>query len=333
MHVTSPGVATAAARRGHLWSTRGLIVLAFSVLIGSASACFPTDPSPQAWTRSYYVANGSNAEMSKLGCYSSDMTGRMSLFFGAPTDVNGTYGATLWGGQDKTIGEIGEMVKDFVRGYAWCRTGGQQILVGMGTSTSGADNKPDEWMADHGHVWASVVKAVSDWADLTYPGIALVYGAWDAEPSWSAFSKADMWMQGYNAWPENRSVHVHMSADGCPRNSSDDGPCSNGWSQYLVWRAAWQYDPSLPMPQIYAFSGVNARQWQKIDEYGARYQGDGITFYGLMTQYGACMQVGGCDATGNLPHMGHEQLLAELNLSELTQQRSLDTVTDIYWHF
>jgi hypothetical protein len=238
----------------------------------------------------------------------------------------------LWGGADRTVAEIGELVKEFVRGYVWCRRGGQQILIGMGTSNSVVNNKADRWLAGHGNTWARVVRHVNDWAQVTYPGTARIYGAWDAEPSWSAYSKADMWMQGYNGFPGNRPLHAQFSADGCPRDRSDGGACNNGWNQRGVWRLAWWYDPALPMPQIYANSGVNARQWQKIDEYGARHHNDGMVFSGVTTQHAACQQKGGCKGTSNLPHQGHNQLLSNLNSSPLTRQPYLEAVTDMRWH-
>jgi hypothetical protein len=325
--------AVARPRWRRLRSNWGFTLLSFSVLLGAAApTCTPTASSPLAWTRSYYVGNPSSSEMNRLGCYNADASGRMTLFFGAPVDVNGNFGATLWGGENRTVEQIGELMKDFVRGYVWCRTGGQQILVGMGTSNSAIDNKPDPWLVGHGSTWAHVVSSVADWAAATYPGAAQVYGAWDIEPSWSAFAKADLWMQGYASLPGNRSVHANFSADGCPRDSSDGGACNNGWNQALVYRLAWQWDPSLPMPQIYANSGVNARQWQKIDEYGARHANDGMVFSGVMTQWAACQSQGGCAGTGNMPHEGHDQMLSNLNSNPLTSQPHLEAVTDMNWH-
>jgi hypothetical protein len=312
----------------------GLLLVALSV-VGGCLTSFTSGASaqsPHAWTRSHYVGNSSGSAMGRLGCYNSDVSGRATLFFGAPTAVGGAHGATLWGGADRTVGQIGELVKDFIRGFAWCRRGGQQVLVGMGTSNSAFDRRADDWLVGHGRAWAEVVRSVDDWVTQTYPGLARVYGAWDAEPSWSTYDKAEMWMQGYNGVPGRRPVHTHFSADGCPRNSSDGGACNNGWNQHHLWRLSWEYDVSLPMPQIYATSGVNARQWQKIAEYGARHRGNGIVFGGAMTQWGACSQVGGCHLTNNMPHEAHNQLLWHLNSSPLTVHHFLETSTALHWH-
>jgi hypothetical protein len=328
-----PPSTTRRAPLAYCWvGIAAISLLTVAVVSPVTSAQAMPAASPEYWTRSYYVANPSVEAITHLGCYQSDVSGRMSLFFGSPTDVDGAFGATLWGGENRNVDQIGELVMNFVRGFVWCRQGGQQILVGMGTSTSGADDKPDEWLVGHGATWSTVVRDINAWADETFPGVAAIYGAWDAEPSWSAPNKAESWMAGYASVPEARGLHTHFSADGCPRDMSDNGACNKGWNQHDVWRLAWEYDPALPAPQIYATSGVNARQWQRIDEYGARYHDDGMVFYGVMTQWGACSQRGGCVQTDNEPFMGHDQLLWTLNSTPITQQESIESATDIYWH-
>jgi hypothetical protein len=284
-------------------------------------------------TRSFYIANPSPDAVRHRGCGQGDIRGRMTLFFGAPVAVGPAVGATLWGGADQATVQIGELMKEFVRGYAYCRQSpGHQLLVGMGTSTSRIDGRPDEWLVLHGRHWAQVVADVAAWADHHYPGVARVYGAWDPEPSWSQTGKAEAWMRGYDGHPGRRAVHVHASADGCPRDASNNGACNNGWRQHHLWRLAWQYDPALPMPQIYATSGVNARQWQKIDEYGAVHMRDGMVFTGVMAQASACLQVGGCAGTNITAGQAHDFLLWYLNTSPHTAQPEIENATDIQWH-
>lgn len=288
---------------------------------------------PRWSNRSYYVGNPSAEAMRNLGCGQGDVQGRMSLFFGAPVVTGSGVGATLWGGADRSTPEIAELMKEFVRGYVVCRRSpSHQLLVGMGTSTSAIGNKADAWLTLHGRHWADHVGAVDVWAQQHHPGVVGVYGAWDPEPSWSSPHKAETWMRGYASAPAARGLHVHASADGCPRDTSDNGACSNGWRQHDLWRLAWQYDPALPLPQIYAISGVNARQWQRIDEYGARHHGDGLVFYGVMSQQGACLQVGGCRGTDNSPAQAHDHLLLHLNAHPATAQPEIETATDVQWH-
>jgi hypothetical protein len=73
-------------------------------------------------TRSYYIANADRTAARNLGCSNGDTRGRMTLFFGAPREVNGTFGTTLWGAPDQTTSYIAEIVKEFARGYDKCRT-------------------------------------------------------------------------------------------------------------------------------------------------------------------------------------------------------------------
>jgi hypothetical protein len=284
-------------------------------------------------TRSYYISSASSEAVTLLGCGNADTQGRLTLFFGAPLVTQGRFGTTLWGGTDRTAGQSANLVRDFIRGYAWCRRSpGQQILIGMGTSNSTIDKRNDVWIVGHGVEWSIAVRDAAAWADANFPSVAKVYGAWDAEPSWSAPGKAERWMQGYDSVPGRRPLHANFSADGCPRASATGGACNNGWNQQHLWRLAWEYDPALPIPQVYATSGVNARQWQKIDEYGARTFNDGMTFYGVMSQHGACMQVGGCHLVDNTPQAAHDYLLSALNSSPLTRQATLQTATDMHWH-
>jgi hypothetical protein len=289
--------------------------------------------SPLFDTRSYYIANADGNAARNLGCFNGDKTGRTTLFFGSPVDVGGAYGATLWGGADRTTTQIGELVKEFVRGYVMCRRNPSfQLFVGMGTSNGAIDGKSDAWLLGHGVTWAAVVRSLQDWAATYYPEVIRIYAAWDVEPSWSLPNKANTWMRGYEATPGRRGIHANFSADGCPQNDSANGSCNNGWNQEWLWRLAWRYDPSLPMPQIYSTTGSNARQWQQIDLYGVRGHGDGMAFWGSMSQLSACRQVGGCPGVDNSPRQAHDFLLWYLNSHPDTSQSVMETMTDMNWH-
>jgi hypothetical protein len=316
--------------------TAALVALALVLGVVAPSlpgSVAPAAASPLFETRSYYIANAGNDAMRMLGCHNGDTQGRSSLFFGAPVDTRGAFGATLWGGADLAVEEIGELLKEYVRGYVWCRRSGNfQLMVGMGTSNSAVQNKPDGWLHGHGQRWAAVVANINFWAEHFYPGIARVYGAWDVEPSWSSPGKADSWMLGYNSHPPRRSLHANWSADGCPRDSSANGACNNGWNQEWMWRLSWRYDPSLPYPQIYATSGVNARQWQQIDLYGAIHHGDGMVFWGALAQHAACVQMGGCHRTDNTPRRAHDHLLWHLNTHPATSQGVIENMSNMHWH-
>jgi hypothetical protein len=301
-----------------------------TALILLLTACH-RDPSWES--NSYYVASTSRDKIGLLGCHNCGKQGRMTLFFGAPIAVSGGYGTSMWAARAQSTGTIGELVKQFARGYVWCRQDpSYQLFIGIGTSNARIDAHNDLWLAGHGREWASMVASVSAWADRHYPGIVRIYGAWDAEPSWSALSKARHWMNGYQSFPGHRPLYANFSADGCSWTSSDNAPCNNGWTQHHLWDLAWQRPPSLPMPQIYATSGVNAQQWQRISEYGARPHARPLFFYGTMTQSGACAQVGGCDRIDNTRHAARHQLLHHLNQSPLTRQGEIESLTDMRWH-
>lgn len=300
------------------------------VLIGSASGCH-RHPSWQS--NSYYVGSGSVSKINQLGCQNGGKQGRMTLFFGAPTRVGSGVGTTLWAAKNRRTSGIGELARAFVRGYARCRQSSHyQLLIGLGTSNSGIDGKSDQWLRRHGRAWATMVRGVSNWADRHYPGVVRIYGAWDAEPSWSSYHKAAQWMNGYQGLRGVRPLYANFSADGCSWTSSNNAGCNNGWNQRRMWDLAWKRPPSMPIPQLYANSGVNSRQWQKISEYGARHHNRPLTFYGTMTQAGACDQVGGCRGTTNAPHSARDQLLAALNAHPRTKQAEIQSTTDMRWH-
>ena len=314
------------ARRPIRW----LLPILCGVLVGAAAGCHQ----PVDWiANSYYMARATPADASQLGCSNGSKTGRMTLFFGAPTTVNGTYGAALWGAPDRDTNEIAQTVQDFIRGYAWCRTNpGYRLLIGVGISNSAIDGLSDEWLTTHGQHWALLTTYLQQWADAYYPGVARVNAAWDFEPSWSAYSKAEAWMHGYDFTPGRPLLYANSSADGCPTQTATNGFCNNGWSQHYVWHLAWEHDPSIPIPQIYRTDGVQARQWQLIDLWATTFNGDGMWFYGTLSQWGACAQVGGCTGTDNSPHAANDQLIWWLNTDSRTSQGQVETMTDVSWN-
>jgi hypothetical protein len=311
------------------------IVLALLIAV---TACQPAPASQKAasWTtRSYYMGNGSGSSARSLGCRNGDKQGRITLFFGSPTSVDGTYGATLWSAPNRTTPQIAATVREFVRGYVWCRQSSTyRLLIGVGTSNSNIDGRSDLWVWRHGRAWSAMIRSLGRWARDHYPHYVRMYGAWDAEPSWSRYAKAELWMDGYDGLIGARPLHANNSADGCPQWSSENGSCNNGWNQFRVWHLAWEHDPSLPIPQIYATSGANARQWAMIDAYGWRHQDEGMTFFGVMSQWSACRQVSstacpGIDAT---PAESYDMLLHELAKRSYTFQYEMPGMTDIRWH-
>jgi hypothetical protein len=314
----------------HRRLVRWLPAVVAALAIGAAGSCHVP---PNYETNSYYMARNSPADASALGCYNSSKSGRMTMFFGAPVEARGGYGAAVWGAPDMHVWDIQNTVMDFIRGYAYCRQNpGFVIQIGVGTSNSGIDGRTGAWLNAHGAAWADAVNGLAAWANYYYPGVAQVFGAWDFEPSWSSFAAADAWMHGYDGAPGRQALFVNASADGCSLSNADNGPCNNGWTQSAVWHLAWQHDPSLPIPQIYRTDGVMAAQWKLIDLWATVNTGDGMYFYGVMAQSGACGQVGGCAGTNNTPHQAYDQLLWWLNSDSRTAQGELQTMTNVYWN-
>jgi hypothetical protein len=309
---------------------RWLTALACVLAIGAAGSCHKP---PSAETRSYYMARTGLSDAASLGCYNADKSGRITLFFGSPTSVGGAYGATLWGAPDLTVSKIGDRIKEVVRGYAFCRTNSShRLIIGVGTSNSTIDGRSDTWVRAHGDAWSRTVESLATWAQGNFPGHVQIVGAWDVEPSWSSFAKAEQWMHGYDGNAGRRLLHVNSSADGCPTGSAANGPCDNGWNQQRVWHMAWQHDPSLPIPQIYTTSGSQAHQWQLIDLWATASAGDGMYFYGTMSQHGACRQVGGCAGVDNTPHEANDQLRWWLGSDRRTAQDDVVGMTDVNWN-
>ena len=308
------------------------LVAALCGVAAGATACQPAPITTQ--TRSYYMARATATDAGRLGCFNANRSGRMTLFFGAPVPVHGSYGATLWGAPDRDTNGIAQTVQNFVRGFAYCRTDARmRLLIGVGVSNSAIDGRSDAWVQAHGRAWATMVARLDAWAATYFPGHAQIYAAWDVEPSWSTFAKADVWMAGYDRTPGRRPLYTNASADGCPTTTAANGPCNNGWSQQRVWHLAWEHDPAMPIPQIYATSGLNGRQWQLIDLWATLARRDGIYFYGTLSQYGACRQVGAgvCPGVDNTPLEAHNDLLGWLRSDSRTSQPSVNTVTDVSW--
>jgi hypothetical protein len=314
----------------HRRLVRWLAAVLAALAVGAAGSCHVA---PNYETNSYYMARNTPAEATALGCDNGDKSGRMTLFFGAPTMVSGSYGAAVWSRPDMRGQDIQRTIKDFIRGYVFCRANRSYVLhIGMGTSNSAIDGRSASWVYAHGAAWARAVRDLASWANTYYPGVVQVFGAWDPEPSWSSFAKADAWINGYDATPGRRALFVNASSDGCSWTRADNSACNNGWNQWALWHIAWQHDPSLPIPQIYRTDGVQAQQWRYIDLWGTVVKRDGMYFYGAMAQSGACAQVGGCSGTNNTPHQAHDQLLGAVNSDGRTAQHQLQSMTNVYWN-
>ena len=155
-------------RRTALWVLM-VVVIALLPMATSEPAAANHVPASRI-TRSYYVGSSSSDKAVVLGCRQGDKNGRMTLFFGAPTAVGTSYGATLWGAPNLTTAKIRNLAMDFIRGYAFCRqSSSYRLLIGLGTSNSTIDGRSTDWLRNHGKAWASMVHQVANWSNRYYP--------------------------------------------------------------------------------------------------------------------------------------------------------------------
>lgn len=271
------------------------------------------------------------------------------------------YKDTIKDWQHLSMATIEEAVRGFIWGYWVCSAEDQdsQVVVAVGTSNYGSygtyashydETTRGRFAEIHGKAWAQSVLNLQNW--VLSQGYALqvsVAGAIDIE--WTAYNPAKSgtdwnlpsvtkkWVDGFASASQNRAIFYNFGACvGCPEIADpywfygkNSGDSSNPWTQFDVYYVSYGAPPAWPLPEIYATSGVNARQWQAISRYGAIYLGRPMEFAGVMTQYQACQQRGGCSGINNTPEDGWKQLFDALNADPLTRQPILRWITDIRW--
>ena len=306
-------------------------------------------------TRSYYVASSRTTQnMQDLGCTvgSAGRNGIMTLFYGAPTESGGVKGVTRFqsGGFTPMTGNVSvsNLTKYFMIGYNQCAPAGKFMYVGVATSNcslggggSGCTgSKTTAWTTAHGTEWANMVNGIGSWISANgYQFKVAVRGAYDAEPSWSSFSKSESWLHGYDS-ANTYALLANYSADGCTTtwypSSFTPGTnftCSNGWTANNLWHHSWSHGFLLVMPQIYSTASGNARQWLRISEYGYHTQSNKIVFQGPLTQNGACADVGCTPGTNNTAAQAWTQLRTEMDKHVHVSQINILYTTDVRWEF
>lgn len=330
--------------RRHL-GAYGLILILWLVIAGQVPAHAAHNTLYE--TRSYYIQGQSTADMDHLGCESASKArqGHMTLFFGAPASVSGTYGVTRFGGSDVTLTgdlSVSNLVKFFILGYVRCSAirfmnigiGVSNCSIGGASDPACGGSKTSSWTRGHGAAFGQMVNGVGTWvASNGYSGRVSVRAAWDLEPAWSSTSQSENWMHGYDFdAPNNHAVVSNASADGCPTtltyNSSTNSSCSNGWNLDWLWHETWNHAASLPFPQVYTTSGTMANQWLRIDEYGTHAKASGLAFTGVLSQYAAA------GSGTNTPHTAYSQLYNALNghpSPSHSAQSVLQYTSDVGW--
>ena len=285
---------------------------------------------------SRYVSVLDPQQQRKLGCASgqNNERGTIVLAFGQPSQVGFGYGTFIYDYLSlASTQQIAEAAKGFIRGYALCSTGESEMNIVVGTS-----NYKGETNSNHGRAWAGMINDLHTWLSTSAeakdwsPRIS-VSGGSDIEPSWNSAANSRAWVDGY-ATTAIRPMYNFGSCDGCPTANNPSATPNNSWTLEDIWYVSYGARFAQAFPEIYARSGINARQWQYVSLYAATQHGARIQFAGLLTQYQACQDrdPSGCRADGldNTPQQAWEQLQTTLNADPRTRY-DLPAPSDITW--
>ncbi|PKO09036.1 MAG: hypothetical protein CVU40_12570 [Chloroflexi bacterium HGW-Chloroflexi-2] len=277
------------------------------------------------------------------------------LAYGQPWGQNGEYGVWYYSGTFASTAVIAESAKQFAYGY-WVCTGSDTestIELVIGTSNFAKYDKgkctEGSWFCnttvayEHGKRWALMVKDVSNWVVKNgISGQVSIAGGNDIEFLWNTPAITKAWIQGYDAFDENRyKLYNFGSCDACPYVGSTWHPPANNWTMSDAYYVAWGAAPVWPIPEIYLTTGKNAKEWAYLSYWGTINNRSKIQFQGTLTQWQACLQRGGCvvyDQYGNVlygsnntPEEGWLQLINEINRWTSTAQSTIRWQTDIRW--
>jgi hypothetical protein len=281
-----------AAGLAALLAVFGAIVAVAALQPKSAYATQAKAPTNWSW----YVQSSSTTTAYNLG-YSQGQSdaadgwnSEVVLDFGTEQQ-NANNGTITINGIYLSPSQVEGIVEQFAYGY-WDGTGADSttdLILAMGTNTSAYSVT-----YGGGQTWAGFTNTVANW--VSSEGITsqlYIEAANDIEPSWSSFSAAQSWVQGFEASGPSRQYLDYGSADGCPLGTSANGSCSNGWNQYDVWWVAFGTVPAFITPEIYydyrdscgcgdtnLLDSGQVGQWYQISRYGYTYQSVRIYFDG-----------------------------------------------------
>jgi hypothetical protein len=258
------------------------VIIASSVNLAFFAPAAEASPSKPLTDWSWYVETTSGATVQQLGCNQGqfdaahntnslvflDFGGQNSSGTGT-TEINGTPVSNL---------QIETLAEDFANGYYIC-TGSDTTTVL--TLAVGTNNSAYDISSSGGKAWAGVVQAVTQGTQSDASQVS-IWGANDIEPSWSSWSAAKSWVDGYS----NNGGGLYLdygSADGCSQTTDTNTTCNNRWTQSDVYYVAWGALSALSSPEIYYTS--LAAQWTQISRYGAQYSQGPIYFEGPLDEY------------------------------------------------
>jgi hypothetical protein len=287
-------------------------------------------PRLPAVTASRYMTHANGHRSYALGCglgtrtrhAKHDLDTLVILDYGMPMHYRRRFGASVFGSFRSTK-QIAYSVRQYVRGYALCseHERGSRLSVGVGTSNYGGDVT-----YRHGQQWGAMVAGLGRWLrSKGLEGLVDVSGANDIEPGWRGPDVTKRWIRGY-ASRTDTPYFFYGGAAGCPPYEA----CLGSWTMEDLWYAAWGSRHALPVPEVYAGSGVNALQWYRLSLYGYRHHGKPMRIAGVMSQAGSCTRHRDCTGMANQPKQAFSQLYRALNGDPRTAQ-SIRWVTDITW--
>jgi hypothetical protein len=256
------------------------------------------------------------------------------LDFGQPWEVNGVKGTWSFSG---TYGRFlnTTLILDGLKQYAL----GYYYGTGADTASTmkviaGTNNYGSKTTYAHGQAWAQMVKDFGTWLAQNSAGSQVAARAGnDMEPDWSSATVTRAWVDGYaSVWASPYHLYNYGAASGCPSSgtTSTAAPCNGGWTQADMRYVSWGAAPAWPFPEIYATSGVNAKQWQQISLYSYLANGSAMSILGPLSQKQACVQRGGCTGIDNTADAAWSQMWTQLNNDTRTAQ-SLTYSSDIKW--
>ncbi len=296
-------------------------------------------PAPPAATTSRYVTTTDPQKLNQEGCSQGQagQNGVVVLFFGDPfyDSTTGRYGAKL--PVVKTFvstDAIWTLVSEFANGYYYCSPPGAHIWLAVGITNNGT-------YVDHanGTAWGQLVTNIK--ATIDYPPTMAdkitVAGAVNAELQWNTPTNTRAWVDGYTSGVANYGFLYNVG--NCPGCNYPTGAPGAPWTWDHVWYISFGAPLNLPLPMIYAKSGVHTTQWHSMSVYSFEQKGGYMMrFKGAFTQYDACHDPSNipegpkciADALDNTAAEGWTQLYNAQNADARTVQ-NLDWSTDVTW--
>jgi len=283
------------------------ICMTAALLVATQTATAPhaEAASAQPTAFSYYVKVNNPDWAYNVGyalgstAYNTSGTQRFTaiLDFGGMTLSGSTWMLNEWTAPDITLAQAGEMVYRFGWGfYVGASSDTTSIVyVGLGTNSSGNMN-----VAGAAALATQAVGTNNRFASLRYKQVFVV-GANDFEGGWASGIADVNWFDSYMGVSGRPNLFNYGSANSCPywdpdytkKPASTSPWCTGGLTAEQIWHLSWAV-AAYPVPEIYATSGVNARQWKWLSYYAYMNHGSYFSFQGVMTEYNACLQKGGC---------------------------------------